>query len=193
MLKTLPLFGEREFDEGALRRSALLSDCGLYRYCLTRQWATGPDVCWVMLNPSTADHESDDPTIRKCAGFTRRWGFGALTVVNLFAYRATDPKVLSRSARRGVDVVGPEADRHIARAAERAGRIVAAWGNLEWQEAWPREREVLELLSGFGPVVCFGLTQLCHPRHPVRLPYATPLESCTLAPQRPVAEHDLRA
>lgn len=105
-------------------RSARLSECGLYRYELWRRWADGPHVLFVMLNPSTADAESDDATIRKCVGYAKRWGFGALCVANLFAFRATDPKEMKRAA----DPVGPDNDATLARLAREAGVTVAAWG-----------------------------------------------------------------
>jgi hypothetical protein len=75
-------------------RGATLSDCGRYRYRLWRRWADGPTVLFVMLNPSTADADVDDPTIRRCIGFARSWGAGALEVVNLYAWRATQPAEL---------------------------------------------------------------------------------------------------
>jgi len=77
-------------------RSAVLSDCGTYRYSLTRRWSPGPLLGWVMLNPSRADALVDDPTIRRCVGFARRWGFAGIVVRNLYALRATDPRELSR-------------------------------------------------------------------------------------------------
>lgn len=77
------------------------------------------------LNPSTADAERDDPTIRRCIGFARDWGFGGLWVVNLFAFRATRPANLKTAA----DPVGPHNDMWLRRIAGRSGRIVAAWGN----------------------------------------------------------------
>ena len=108
-----------------LGRDARLSDCGTYRYTLSRIWEPGLGNClFVMLNPSTADALADDPTIRRCVGFARAWGYGSLSVVNLFALRATDPKALYRHA----DPVGPDNDAVIAAAARVADVVVAAWG-----------------------------------------------------------------
>ena len=96
-----------------------------YRYRLSRTWdPTGPVVAFVMLNPSTADAEVLDPTVRRCVGFARGWGFGSLEVVNLFAFRATDPRDLLRAAAP----VGAANDRAILDAASAADRVVVAWG-----------------------------------------------------------------
>src|SRR5689334_10316767 len=74
---------------------AIFDSTGMYRYSLWREWSTdSPPVTFIMLNPSTADDWKDDSTIRRCIGFARTWGFGALEVVNLFAYRATDSRKL---------------------------------------------------------------------------------------------------
>jgi hypothetical protein len=89
------LFGDNVY--GRVRRSAEISECGRYRWWLRRAWTAGGDgrvVCFVMLNPSTANAQQDDPTLRKCMGYTQRWGFSVLSVRNLFAYRATDPAEL---------------------------------------------------------------------------------------------------
>ena len=82
-------------------------------------------MTWVMLNPSTADADTDDPTIRRCVGFAQTWGFGAIVVVNLFALRSTDPQRL----RTHPDPIGPENDRFIWQATESSLLSVAAWGN----------------------------------------------------------------
>lgn len=99
-----------DLGEVALARSAVISEDGLYRYRLDRRWGYGPRVAWIMLNPSTADSEAEDATSRRVQAFSRRWGFSALTVVNLYAWRATDPTDLWTAQ----DPVGPENDRHIA-------------------------------------------------------------------------------
>ena len=84
---------------------ALLSSCGTYRYRLWRYWHTEREpLIFIMLNPSTADAMQDDPTIRKCIGFAKRLGFGGIEVVNLFAYRATDPRDLRANGYQ----VGPD-------------------------------------------------------------------------------------
>jgi hypothetical protein len=152
--------------------SAVISDCGTFRYALTRgDWLGGTGtVLFVMLNPSTADASTDDATIRRCIGFAWDWGFARLTVANLFAYRATNPDDLIVAARAGVDPVGPDNDRWIVRLASGASQIVAAWGAHRAAEA--RTTRVLELL---GPdVMCLGQTKSLAPRHPVRLRRDTP-------------------
>ncbi len=111
------------FDDG--RSSAVLSPDGVYRYQLVREWDRArPRVAFLMLNPSTADATQNDPTIRKCIAFARSWGCGSLEVVNLFAFRATDPRELGRCGAR-VDPVGAENDGYILAAARRASVVVA--------------------------------------------------------------------
>lgn len=145
-----------------------------YRYRLWRRWAEGGAlVTFVMLNPSTADARRDDPTIRRCAGFARGWGFAAMTVVNLFALRATDPVRL----RRARDPVGPGNDGYILAAAAESDALVVAWGNAGALRE--RDRDVLRLLAD-QRAECLGLTGAGRPRHPLYLPGSTrrrPLES----------------
>ncbi|MEC9374624.1 MAG: DUF1643 domain-containing protein, partial [Planctomycetota bacterium] len=112
-----------------MRRTALFDPTGRYRYRLTRRFpdapADGPAACFVMLNPSTADAERDDPTIRRCIGFARGWGCATLDVVNLFAFRATRPADL----RAAEDPVGPCNQRHVRAAIRRADMVIFAWGD----------------------------------------------------------------
>ncbi len=116
-----------------------------------------------MLNPSTADESNDDPTIRRCIGFTREWGYGLLEVCNLFAWRTSRPDDLSRVA----DPVGPANDFHLSEAACRAHRIVAAWGNKG--QLLGRAYAVRNLLKGYK-VHCLGLTGPGEPKHPLYVP-----------------------
>ena len=145
----------------AVRSDALISQCGRYRYWLTRTWdADKPPVCWVMLNPSTADASADDPTIRRCMAFARAWGAGGIVVVNLFALRATDPRELRAQP---FNVIGPDNDWHILASTE-GRRVIAAWGAHGGQSA--RDRRVMRLLEG-RDVVCLGVTKDGFPRHPL--------------------------
>jgi hypothetical protein len=148
-----------------LLRTARISDDGVYRYRLGRRWGSGPAATFIVLNPSTADATNDDPTIRRCIGFARRFGAGGLTVVNLYAFRATYPHDLWRAD----DPVGPENDQHlrevVATTALAGMPVVAAWG----VNAKPdRVAEVLHL-PGMTQLVALGVTKDGHPRHPVRL------------------------
>jgi len=110
-----------------MKRSAEISDCGQFRWWLQRRWADGPLVCFVMLNPSTADAEQDDPTIRRCIAFARSWGFGALSVRNLFPFRATKPADLKRAVR-SIDVTGGQRGLGELAVAATADLVIAAWG-----------------------------------------------------------------
>lgn len=106
--------------------SAVFSECGLCRYTLERRWRDGGRrVCFLMLNPSTADATQDDPTIRRCIGFARRWAtdVSALTILNLFAFRSTDPKALLSAD----DPIGRDNDYWIMRRAADCD-VVCAWG-----------------------------------------------------------------
>src|SRR6185369_17379869 len=102
--------------------TAVISKCGKYRYSLRREWIGGAGtVCFIMLNPSTADASVDDPTIRRCIGFAQRWGYQILEVVNLYAYRATRPRDMFAAA----DPVGPENEYYLCKAALGAGLRIA--------------------------------------------------------------------
>jgi len=152
--------------EGLVHSGAELSLCGTYRYALTRAWAHGgPDssVCFIMLNPSTADAGQDDPTIRRCIGFAKSWGYASLEVVNLFAYRATDPSELGGAT----DPVGPENDRHIRRAVAVARLVVAAWGA---EPLAASRSSVVELLvTASSDIHALALTKNGSPKHPLYL------------------------
>lgn len=162
-------------DSGApiVARSADISADGRYRWLLTRRWSAKPPDVWIMLNPSTADAEVDDATIKRCIGFSRIHGAGAIHVVNLFAYRATDPNELKRP--EVIDPVGEWNDAAIARAVTLArslgGRVIAGWGS--HATSVHRARHVADLIG--GPIYCLGTTRGNHPRHPLYLPRTAPL------------------
>ena len=153
-------------------RGAVLSDDGLYRYRLWRIWDHDrAPTCWVMLNPSTADATADDPTLRKCVGFTKRWGGGGVILVNLFAWRATDPADLERAHRGGRDVRGPDRDAHIRLALSVCDVVVCAWG--AHTLAASVAPEVLALIPSGLEVCCLGRSNNHQPRHPLMLGYDT--------------------
>lgn len=149
-------------------KTATLSPDGRYRYALGRRWAdSGRRVLFVMLNPSTADATSDDPTIGRCVGFARAWGRDGLIVVNLYAYRATDPAAL---AGLGSVAVGPENDRYLRAYASTADLVVAAWGaSLPADGGDARAEHVLGILRDYADVHHLGLTKAGRPRHPLYL------------------------
>jgi len=141
---------------------ALLSPCKNYRYRLLRRWdATRPTVCFVMLNPSTADNTQDDATIRRCTNFAKSWDFGSLEVVNLFSFRATKVPDLKKAPIQN----GPESDFHLQAALSTAALVVAAWGNHGTPE---RVGAVLSLMKEANKQMhCLGMTKLGAPRHPL--------------------------
>ena len=144
---------------------AIFSPCERYRYRLWRDVlpavpGAGRSLVFVMLNPSTADSEKDDPTVRRCIGFARTWGWSRLVVVNIFALRSTDPAALYGAD----DPVGPSNDFHLLQVAAEAGKIVCAWGNHGAYRG--RGAFVLNMLSPYHPE-CFTLTKELSPVHPL--------------------------
>lgn len=124
----------------------------------------------VLLNPSRADARREDPTVRRCLGFARRDGFGALYVLNIFAWRTP----FTRELRAARAPVGRLNDRYIAQAAHQADQVAIAWG--AHGEYLERAAEVLKLLSVGRAVWCLGRTHGGHPRHPLYLKRSTPFE-----------------
>jgi hypothetical protein len=138
-----------------------------YRFALWRVWDGRLGLCnFMMLNPSTADESSNDPTVERCERRARQWGYGGLVVTNLFAFCATEPAVL----RAAVDPIGRTNDAVIAAVARRAALVVCAWGNHGGHLG--RARAVRSLLSGLGVVpFCLGWTKRGEPAHPLYLGY----------------------
>jgi hypothetical protein len=161
----LSLFDIEAVPERRPLGSAVLSDCERYRYLLGREWADGPTAVFVMLNPSTADALTDDPTIRRCIGYAQAWGCGGLMVANLYAWRATDPDELWAAD----DPVGPENDAHLYAAAQVAadsgGPLVGAWGANAKAD---RIAAVLNL-PGMDRLTALAVTKAGQPRHPLYL------------------------
>lgn len=156
-------------------KTAIISGCGKFRYRLGRRWASGPAMLFIMLNPSTADANVDDPTIRKCIGFAERNGADAIEVVNLFAFRATDPKALAWAGWQ----VGPENAEHVVRATkevhEDEGKIVLAWGaNARGRD----EAQAMVCDLAYRGIPTYTLRRLLDgtPAHPLMLPYSCSLE-----------------
>ncbi len=158
----------REFLKGDAPSSATYSDDELYRYELTRIWQPdGRRVSFVMLNPSTATEQQNDPTVERCERRARTLGFGAFRVTNIFAWRATDP----RAMRRAPDPVGPENDATILEAAIWADQVICAWGT--HGTFMGRGATVETLLRRTGkPLFHLGLSKAGHPKHPLYIAYA---------------------
>lgn len=140
-----------------------MSSCGRYRWHLARTWAPDLDrVAFIGLNPSTADATTDDPTLRRCMGFARRWGLGGVDLVNLYAFRATRPADLWRAD----EPIGTETDAWIDAVTARAAWVVAAWGN-----HGARGERAADVLARQSDARCLGLTRQHQPRHPLYVPY----------------------
>ena len=158
-------------DTSDIRRSAILSSCGLYRYELRRWWVERPMswVLWILLNPSTADAEEDDNTVVRCMNFSEAWGYDGLIILNLYAYRATDPTDLLAARMTGVDVHGPDRKLWYLKAALTADLAVAGWGtNVLTDVDGPIMRTAMQT---FGlPLHYLRLTKAGHPGHPLYLP-----------------------
>lgn len=154
-----------------MMRAAVISACGRYRYSLSRQWKDDDSYAvFIMLNPSTADAEKDDPTIRRCIAYAKAWGYGGLVVVNLFAFRATHPDFLLM--QHPGEIVGPENDEHIREACVTSQVEVAAWGTRG--ALLDRDEKVRKLIPDLKVL---RLTKEGYPSHPLYLPKnLTPVE-----------------
>ena len=136
---------------------------GDYRYTLTRVWdPVLPMITFMLLNPSTADAVQLDPTLRRCVGFAKREGYGGMLILNLYAFRTKDPKVMLAAT----DPVGPENDRVLAGV---TGTVIAGWGT----KADPAR--VTRALALLPRLYALGITKDGHPGHPLYLPVDAPL------------------
>lgn len=153
--------------------SAVISDCGRYRYRLEREGPGEGRTVVIMVNPSTADAEQDDATIRKLSGFGARNGWGRIIVGNLFAYRATDVRELATAN----DPIGPENDRHLRAMMMRTERLIFAWGQNAKVPKMLRDRwrTVHQRVPHWLEPHCLGVGKDGHPYHPLMLAYDIPI------------------
>ena len=153
----------------------IFSPCRTYRYTLLRRFGLlfGGNSHYVMfigLNPSTADENKDDPTIRRCIGFAQFWGFNQICMTNLFAFRATDPKTMKVQT----NPIGPDNDKWLMECAKDASVVVAAWGvNGQFL------RRDLAVSKMIGKLSCLGVTKDGHPKHPLYVKADKQLEKFT--------------
>lgn len=142
--------------------NATFSPCRTYRYSLWRRWGTPEQgyAMFIALNPSTADEVEDDNTVRRCIQFAKDWGYGALCMTNIFAFRATDPIVMKAHP----EPIGQDTDAVLVAMAKNAGVVVAAWGNHGFHRG--RGREVIALLPQLH---CLKVTKAGQPSHPLYL------------------------
>lgn len=158
----------KRHEDKRSKSEAVFSDCERYRYLLTRVWEPdGKKALFIMLNPSTADEIKNDPTVERCERRARALGFGAFRVCNIFAFRATDPKVM----RVEPDPIGPDNDRAIIESCDWADQVVCAWGT--HGAHLNRGAQVIELvrIKGISPYH-LGLSKEGHPKHPLYIAYA---------------------
>jgi len=143
---------------------AVYSDCETYRYELTRRWGDGGTCLWIMLNPSTATELKNDPTIERCERRTCAMGFGAMTIANLFAFRATKPADLALAT----DPVGPGNDDVLKHLSDISDLTICGWG--VHGTLHHRQRTIPNSLS--GPLHALGTTKAGQPRHPLYVAYS---------------------
>jgi hypothetical protein len=145
-----------------IESGATFDSTGKYRFSLWRLWdISKPHVVFIMLNPSTANAETDDPTIRRCVNFAKTWGYGGLKVVNLFPLVSAYPKVLLIERHWVQENI---AENIILDEVKGAGIIVAAWGS--FREAQERSLYILNMLDGY-PLYCLGVNKDGSPKHPL--------------------------
>jgi hypothetical protein len=182
--------------------AAELSPCARYRYSLTRRWGPGVALGFVMLNPSTADAEQDDPTIRRCVGFARREGCDGIEVVNLFAWRATKPTQLISVE----DPIGPGNGSALRALFEGDGPVVVAWG-ARYGEIIRRRQATERSTSGIGQtaviellaarhsreLLCLGTSRDGSPRHPLMVRASQPLNPWTASTTTTTCASEARA
>ena len=133
----------------------------VHRYALWRTWDKLKGITmFIGLNPSTADEVKNDPTVSRCINYAKRWDYGGMIMSNIFAYRATDPKVMKNAE----EPVGPENNQWLLKLAKEANLIVAVWGN--HGEFMARGKAVISLFGGIE-LHCLAINKTGHPKHPL--------------------------
>ena len=156
----------RQHQKGDAASEAVYSSDERYRYALSRVWGSGEHALFVMLNPSTATEFQNDPTVERCERRARALGFGGFSVANIFAFRATDPKVM----RAEPDPIGQQNDMTIQNLAKTAGLIICGWGS--HGAHLDRGHAVLSLLRATeNSLFHLGLTLAGQPKHPLYISY----------------------
>jgi len=158
-----------------IRRTAVFSECGLFRYLLEHDFGgSGPVISLTMVNPSKANGENNDPTMTKVDGFCARLGASKVKIANKYAFVDKDVRAL----RTAADPIGPENDAYIAQAIREADIHIVAWGPLAKlpKNLRNRWRDVVDVMNRAGcKPMCWGTAQDGQPRHPLMVAYATPL------------------
>lgn len=153
-----------------LESTAEFSPCRQFRWTLLRRWSDGPTVAFIGLNPSTADEHQLDPTVTRCVNRADALGFGRLVMLNIFAFRSTDPKALKVRLRAGLEIVGERNDETIRREARAADQVVCCWGS-HGKIAGRGSYVLAGPLAGVR-LHCLETTRGGHPAHPLYLPYS---------------------
>jgi len=143
---------------------ATFSDCRKWRYDLWRIWDPSLQrVAFIGLNPSTADETKNDPTVKRCINYAKKWGYGGMHMLNIFGYRATDPKDMKAFS----EPIGPDNSSAICTIARECELVICCWGTHGGYLG--RGREVLYMLNNFMDVHCLAVTKDGYPNHPLYL------------------------
>jgi hypothetical protein len=145
-------------------KGAIFSSCKKHRLQLWREWDSNlPKVLFIMLNPSTADDQQDDPTLRRCKDFAKQWGYGGLYVGNLYSLRAVDPKTLLKVSKFN----HRDNYKHLVSMVQQCQLVVCAWGN------YPIIKKLGITLNVFNhleqKLYCIALSKTGTPKHPLYL------------------------
>lgn len=152
-----------------MKTDAVFSENRLYRYRLRRIWDENKSFCmFIGFNPSTADELHDDPTIRRCAGFAKSWGYGGIAMMNLYAFRSPYPRRLLYL----LDPIGPDCDRWLVKTAQENCIIICCWGAF-YLRSGNRGHDIYNLLGSMHPLYHLGLTKWGCPKHPLYLSKTT--------------------